>query len=96
MKTADILERIDIPRHKLYYLEQKGYVAPRRIPFGDLEAREYSDEDFEKVRLIWHFLKLGFRYRVAYAKAMEAFGRQSGVRSVATVGRPMPGPTNRL
>jgi hypothetical protein len=27
---------------------------------------------------------------------MEAFGRQSGVRSVATVGRPMPGPTNRL
>ncbi len=81
MKTADILDRIDIPRHKLYYLEQKGYVAPRRIPFGDLEAREYSDEDFEKVRMIWQYLKQGFRYRVAYAKAMEAIGSQPRARS---------------
>jgi len=71
MKTSEILLQVDIPRHKLYYLEQKGYVAPRRIPMGDLEAREYSPEDLIKIRLIWKYLKQGFKHRAAYQKAME-------------------------
>jgi len=71
MKTAEILGQIDIPRHKLYYLEQKGYIHPRRIPMGDLEVREYSSEDVQKVRLIWKYLKKGFKHKVAHAKAIE-------------------------
>ena len=71
MKTAEILERIDIPRHKLYYLEQKGYIAPKRVPMGDLEAREYSEEDVERIKLIWKYLKKGFKHKIAYQKAME-------------------------
>jgi len=71
MKTVDILEQIDIPRHKLYYLEQKGYIRPRRIPMGDLEAREYSPEDAARIKLIWKYLKKGFKHNVAYRKAME-------------------------
>ncbi len=70
MRTAEILEQIDIPRHKLYYLEQKGYITPRRVPMGDLEAREYSAEDVIKIRLIWKYLKKGFKHRVAHEKAM--------------------------
>jgi hypothetical protein len=31
MQTSDILKKINIPRHKLYYLEQKGYIKPKKI-----------------------------------------------------------------
>lgn len=71
MKTSQILEKTGIPRHKLYYLEQKGYIAPSRIPMGDLEAREYSSEDVKKIELIWKYLKKGFKHKSAYQKAME-------------------------
>lgn len=71
MKTAEILRLVNIPRHKLYYLEQKGYIKPKRIPMGDLEAREFSDEDVVKIRFIWKYLKQGFKHKVAYKKAME-------------------------
>jgi len=71
MKTAEILKKVDIPRHKLYYLEQKGYITPKRIPMGDLESREYSEEDILKIRLIWKYLKRGFKHKTAYQKAIE-------------------------
>ncbi|MBI3812389.1 MAG: MerR family transcriptional regulator [Nitrospirae bacterium] len=71
MKTAEILKKVDIPRHKLYYLEQKGYISPKRIPMGDLEAREYSEEDTLKIKLIWKYLKRGFKHKMAYQKAIE-------------------------
>jgi len=28
--TTEILEKIDIPRQRLYYLEQKGYIRPKK------------------------------------------------------------------
>ena len=71
MKTSEILQKIDIPRHKLYYLEQKGYIAPKRIPMGDPEAREYSPEDVVMIQLIWKYLKQGFKHKAAYRKALE-------------------------
>lgn len=78
MKTSDILRSIGIPRHKLYYLEQKGYVTPKKIPIGDLEAREYTDEDALKIKLIWKYLRKGFKHKIAYQKAMEELGLSPG------------------
>jgi len=71
MRTSDILKKLSIPRHKLYYLEQNGYIRPKRIPMGDLEAREYSEEDFRMLELIWKYLQSGFKHRIAYQKALE-------------------------
>ena len=71
MRTKDVLEKIDIPRDRLYYLEYKGFIKPKRIPMGEIEAREFSDKDFYKIRVIWKYLKQGFKYRVAYKKAIE-------------------------
>ena len=71
MQTLEVLKKIDIPRHKLYYLEQKGYINPEKITRGDLEMREYTEEDFRKIQIIWKFLKQGFKHKVAYQKAME-------------------------
>lgn len=70
MKTSEIISKIDIPRHKLYYLEQKGYVRPKRIPMGDLEAREFSKQDFERIKTIWKYLRRGFRHKAAYQMAV--------------------------
>lgn len=71
MKTSEIISKLDIPRHKLYYLEQKGYIKPTRIPMGDLEAREYSKQDFERIRVIWKYLQRGFKHKTAYQMASE-------------------------
>ena len=76
MTTAEVLKRVAIPRSKLYYLEQKGYIRPRRRPMGELEAREYSEQDVQMIEVIWKYLKQGFRYRVAYSKACEQLTAQ--------------------
>ncbi len=78
MKTSDIIKKVKIPRHKLYYLEQKGYVTPKKVPMGDLEAREYSEQDLIKVHVIWKYLKKGFKHKVAYEKAMEELHINNG------------------
>jgi DNA-binding transcriptional MerR regulator len=71
MTTSEIISKLDIPRHKLYYLEQKGYVRPKRIAMGDLEAREYSAQDFERVKVIWKYLQQGFKHKTAYKMALD-------------------------
>lgn len=71
IRTPELLAKIDIPRQKLYYLEQKGYIKPHKTVIGDKEFREYSDEDVQKIELIWKYLKKGFKYKIAFAKAME-------------------------
>jgi DNA-binding transcriptional MerR regulator len=79
MKTHELLKHVDIPRHKLYYLEQKGYVTPQRIPMGDLEAREFSEADVRLVQTIWKYLKQGFKHKVAYQKALGETESQSAI-----------------
>ena len=71
MRTPELLARIDIPRQKLYYLEQKGYIKPQKTVIGDKEFRDYTEEDARKVALIWKYLKKGFKYKIAHEKAME-------------------------
>ena len=72
MTTAEIIKSIRIPRDKLYYLEQKGFVNPKKILVGEREARDYSEDDVEKIALIWKYVQERFRYRVAYQKALES------------------------
>jgi hypothetical protein len=38
---------------------------------GELETREYTEEDFRKLELIWKYLQSGFKHKTAYEKAME-------------------------
>lgn len=71
MNTSGILNRVNIPRHKLYYLEQKGYITPKKVLIGELEVREYSPEDLLKIQLIWKYLQLEFKHKVAYQKTLE-------------------------
>ena len=78
MNTSELLKKVHMPRHKLYYLEQKGYIHPKRVPRGDVEARRYSQSDFKKVEAIWKYLQQGFKHKVAYQKAMEDLNGEKG------------------
>ncbi len=71
MNTADVLKRTGIPREKLYYLEQKGYISPRKIYVGEKAFREFDEIDVRLIHWIWTYLKEGFRYRIAYEKALK-------------------------
>lgn len=71
IRTPELLTRIDIPRSKLYYLEQKGYIKPKKTLIGEKEFRDYSEEDVKKVEHIWKYLKKGFKYKIAFQKAMD-------------------------
>ena len=49
--------------------------SPKKITRGDLEMREYTDEDFHKIQIIWNFLKQGFKHKIAYKKAIEKLNK---------------------
>ena len=69
--TAEVISEVGIPRHKLYYLEQKGFIKPTKTRRGEKEFRSYPDHEVEKVKYIWKYLQQGFRYRVALEHALE-------------------------
>jgi DNA-binding transcriptional MerR regulator len=71
MTTAEILERVDIKRHTLYYLEQKRFVRPRKKRTGEKEFRNYSKEDLDRLCAIEPHLKAGLRYSAAIERAHE-------------------------
>lgn len=71
MNTTEVLRVTGIPRQKLYYLEQKGYIRPRKVHVGEKAFREFSEADVRLIHWIWVYLKDGFRYRVAYEKALR-------------------------
>jgi len=66
-----MLTRIDIPRKKLYYLEQKGYIKPVIIRRGNRHIKDYSKDDLVRVQTIWQFVKRGFNYQAAFDKALD-------------------------
>ncbi len=81
MNTTEVLKHTGIPRQKLYYLEQKGYVSPKKVRVGEKAFREFDDRDVQLIFWIWAYLKDGFRYRIAYAKALKKTGSQQGAKT---------------
>ena len=69
--TTQVAAEIGIPNQNLYYLERKGYIKPRTQQRGDKLFRYYSESEVEKIRLIWRYFQQGFRYRIAYQKAIH-------------------------
>lgn len=57
MDTGEIVKNIGISHPKLYYLEQKDYIGPKKISITGGEFRNYSEEEVKKIKLIWKHLK---------------------------------------
>ncbi len=56
---------------QIRYLEKKGFVESTWMKLRKRKVRFYSEEAATKVRLIIKYLDQGFRYDVAYEKAIE-------------------------
>ena len=56
---------------QIRYLEKKGFVESTWMKLRKRKVRYYSEEEATKVRLIIKYLDQGFRYDVAYEKAIE-------------------------
>ncbi len=52
MHTTEVINTIGIPHAKLYYLEQTGYIKPKKIPLSHKKHRKYTKQVAEKIRLI--------------------------------------------
>ncbi len=74
MKTSELVKELQITRDTLYYLEKKGFVTPKKTKAGKKLIRDYSEEEVRKVELIWKHLRRGFKYEVAYEKALAELG----------------------
>lgn len=62
MKIGEVLSElrdqdINIERHHIYYLEEKGIIKPQKIEKQKIERNEYSKADVRKIRRIWQLYK---------------------------------------
>ena len=69
MTPAQVLKEVPITRRKLYYLEEKQFITPKKKRAGDHEFRDYSPDDLKKIRAISKYLEEGYRFHVAREKA---------------------------
>ncbi len=71
MRIGEIIKDVGIPRSKIYYLEQRGYIKPTRTEKGDIDILDFSEKDFLLIKHMWEYMKEGFRVKIAYKKAKE-------------------------
>ena len=56
---------------QIRYMEQKGYIQPSMVVIKSRKVRVYSSDDISLLESISDYLSHGYRYEVAYAKALE-------------------------
>jgi len=60
---------------QIRYLEKKGYIESTWKELKQRRVRDYSDTEVLKIQLIVKYLSQGFKYSVAYEKAMDELRR---------------------
>jgi len=81
MDIGEIVKNIGISHQKLYYLEQKDYIGPKKISITGGEFRNYSEEEVKKIKLIWKYLKQGMYQPELFYSSLRIFSRPFNVRS---------------
>ena len=76
MITSQVTAQLDIPRHRLYYLEQKGLIKPNKVQVGGREFRIYPPEVVRRAAVLWKYLKAGVGYSAAREKAGQELGEE--------------------
>jgi len=67
MQLKEILNLIPgLAKDFVYYLENKGYIHPRKIQKDRISRREYSRRDYEIIASIFKYYKRGYPPKVAY------------------------------
>lgn len=67
MELKHILEEVPgLSRRLVYYLEARGYINPEKIKKQRIARREYSQNDLEVIKGVWHYYNRGYALQVAY------------------------------
>ncbi len=67
MQLKEILNLIPgLGKDFVYYLENKGYIHPRKIQKDRISRREYSRRDYEIITSIFKYYKRGYPPKIAY------------------------------
>lgn len=70
--TSEVLDKFKgLTRELLYYMEKAGFINPTKLTRGKLDKRLYSEEDLEKIGLIWQYYQRGISPKEACKKAEE-------------------------
>ena len=67
MQLKEILNRVPgLGKDLVYYLENKGYIHPRKIQKDRISRREYSKKDYEIIASVFKYYKRGYPPKIAY------------------------------
>ena len=67
MQLKEILNRVPgLGKDLVYYLENKGYIHPRKIQKDRISRREYSKRDYEIIASVFKYYKRGYPPKIAY------------------------------
>jgi len=67
MQLKEILNLIPgLGKDLVYYLEDKGYIHPRKIQKDRISRREYSRKDYEVIASVFKYYKRGYPPKIAY------------------------------
>lgn len=71
MRITELAKRTGASTDQIRYLERKRFINPSWVHLNRRRVRDYTDNDAYKAETIIKYLEQGFRYDVAYQKAME-------------------------
>lgn len=78
MKAGEILGKIQgLTKNHLFYYEAMGFLKPKKVKKGKVNRRDYSKEDFEKIKLLWKYYQMGFPPKLCNQKAEEEMRKKT-------------------
>lgn len=71
MRITEVAKRTGATPDQVRYLEKKKYIRSRWKRLKTRRVRDYSVTEVHKIEHIIKYLAQGFKYDIAYQKAME-------------------------
>ena len=71
MHITELARRTGGTIDQIRYLERKRYIEPSWVQLKNRRVRDYPESEVQKVEIVVKYLHQGFRYDVAYQKAIE-------------------------
>ena len=70
MHITEVARQTGATVDQIRYLEKKGYIRAQWAHLKNRLVRDYVEAEIQKIELIVKYLTQGFKYDVAYEKAM--------------------------
>ena len=71
MRITELSKRFGITTDQIRYLERKGYIESTWNQLDKRKVRHYPKPEINKLELLIKYLDQGFKYDIAYQKAVE-------------------------